>query len=119
MGMRGAVVKVLAVVLVAIVATMGVSPGHHDSALAAPPAPTDFGFEAQVISFNPATMEDRPGTYTSLTLSISGLTAVVTRPGSRFDITAIQAFEGSHPSFWGTRSLDPTFAHTSPTPFVV
>lgn len=56
------------------------------------------------------------GALTTLTLSNSGLTIVLTRPGSSFDITDLTSTHG--PSSFGARTLDPFHDHTN-TPFVV
>ena len=71
---------------------------------------TNFNFET-----TPPTSPPSGGSLTSLTITQGGLTMVLTRPGSSFDIfnTTLAPFAAS----WGTRALDP-FAHfDSATPF--
>jgi hypothetical protein len=80
-----------------------------------------FGFEDQTATsrFNPTS---RPGAYTSLTETVSGLTLTLTRQGvtspGTFDIFDTTSSPGSFPSVWGTRTLDPFSAETSNTAFV-
>jgi hypothetical protein len=79
-----------------------------------------FGFEDQTATsgFNPTS---HPGSYTSLTETVSGLTLTLTRQGvttvGRFDIFDTTTSPSSFPSVWGTRTLDPFF-DTSNTSFV-
>lgn len=70
---------------------------------------TTFTFEGQSTTSG-------SGALTSLTLTQSGLTATITRPGSGFDINNIGGSVDT--AAFGARSLDPFSASTSNTQFI-
>jgi hypothetical protein len=65
----------------------------------------------------------RTGAYTSLSFTLNGLTADITRPGGRFDLVQNTYFDATRdqtkPAGWGQKSLDPFSQETQATPFVV
>lgn len=79
--------------------------------------PVGFGFEARAAT---SSQMFHPGSLTTSSQAVSGLTATVTRPGSAFDFVDTSSFLGvSFPASWGGRCLDPFTASASNTPFVV
>ena len=79
-------------------------------------APITFDFEGETATFTPPAA--RTGALTTLTMTKSGLTVTITRPGSSFDIVENIMGQAKPPS-WGTKSLDPFFDATTSTPFIV
>jgi len=71
---------------------------------------TNFNFET-----TPATSPPSSGSLTSLTITQGGLTMVLTRPGSSFDI--FNATGSGFAASWGARVLDPFSHFNSATPF--
>ncbi len=69
--------------------------------------------QAAVASYDfegvPATALPRLGAYTALSMTDGGLTAVITRPGSAFDVVANVGGQSGKPAPWGLHSLDPFF----------
>lgn len=85
------------------------------------------GAEADVIVFDfestPATFTSPPdgaraGDLTSLSLTNSGLTMTISRD-DRFDIVSNTGYQSGKPSTWGMRSLDPFFAETLHSGFIM
>ena len=100
---RSSAVRSVAIALTLVV-------GHAARAAA---EPIRFDFE----SLAPT---DRTGALTMLSLTTAGLTVDITRPGSVFDIVDNgSSGQAGKPAGWGTRSLDPFFAETSATPFIM
>jgi hypothetical protein len=82
----------------------------------------NFDFESQLATAIPGT-GIRTGAYTSLSITLSGLTIDITRPGGKFDIVQNTFFDATRnqtkPTPWGSKSLDPFYQQTQSTPFVV
>ncbi len=69
---------------------------------------TTFGFEAEGATTG--------GALTSISITQSGLTMTLTRPGSTFDFRDLSGFSG-FPVAWGVRTLDPFANINSNTAF--
>lgn len=78
----------------------------------------NFDFESQPATFTSPPQGTRPGALTSLTMSMSGLSVTITRPGSQFDIVDNSGNQAGKPASYGSRSLDPFFDSSSNTPFI-
>ena len=75
-----------------------------------------FDFESTPATFTPPAA--RTGALTSLALTNSGLTMTINR-GRQFDIVSNTGAQAGKPAGWGLRSLDPFFAGSVNTPFIV
>lgn len=78
-----------------------------------------FDFESASATYADPPGGARPGALTSLSLTNGGLTLTFTRPSSAFDIVDNTGGQAGKPAGWGVHSLDPFFAETSATPFVL
>lgn len=90
------------------------------AALPAAAAVVTFDFEAQSPTFTSPPAGSRPGALTSLGITSSGLTLTITREsGIHFDLVSNTGNQTGKPAGWGTVSLDPFFAESSNTAFIL
>lgn len=78
---------------------------------------TTFNFESETATAIPVTGV-RTGALSALSITVSGLTLQVTRPGGKFDIVQNTGPQAK-PASWGSKSLDPFVQQTQATPFVI
>jgi hypothetical protein len=110
MGVRRFVLRASCVLAILLLSVVAGGAAQADTA--------NFNFEGQPATFTSPPQGVRPGALTSLTMTVSGLTVVITRPGSRFDVVDnTAANQGGKPAAFGARSLDPFFDINN-TPFV-
>ena len=89
-------------------------------ALPAAAAIVTFDFESESPTFTSPPDGSRPGALTTLGITASGLTLTITREsGIAFDLVSNTGTQAGKPAGWGTVSLDPFFAESSPTAFIL